>query len=212
MKNNYQTKDFQITKDFQVNALRTKTKYKLTALRIGMKEEIQNEIKKMFKSEVLKLPIIKILEHLENKRKPIKRKSINSKEVNSKETIKAKELNTKEVNKINEKNSNELNKSKEIKSNEKNSKEVNTKEIKTEEIKTEEIKEVGRKRRKVSVSNFKIEEPKKSKEKEIPENLIKLPGLRRYNSEMESIILEDSAIYEKKPKIKIEITKNESKF
>lgn len=53
-------------RDFQINALRTKTKYKLTALRVGMKEHILNGLTSLFDSTTLKLPMLAIMEALED--------------------------------------------------------------------------------------------------------------------------------------------------
>jgi len=49
-------------RDFQINALRTKTKYKLTSLRMGMKAQILTALKGVFEGVSLGIPLVKILE------------------------------------------------------------------------------------------------------------------------------------------------------
>ncbi|ELA41137.1 uncharacterized protein VICG_01836 [Vittaforma corneae ATCC 50505] len=62
-------------RDFQVNALRTKTKYKLTALRVGMREHILNSLTSLFDNTTLSLPMLAILEALEDKNSRVEDKA-----------------------------------------------------------------------------------------------------------------------------------------
>ncbi|KAM0680505.1 hypothetical protein GINT2_001193 [Glugoides intestinalis] len=60
-----------MNKDFKINALRTRMKYKLTALRVGMKGHILEELKAAFGSELLELPMALILEAVEKEEEGI---------------------------------------------------------------------------------------------------------------------------------------------
>lgn len=87
-------------RDFQVNALRTKTKYKLTALRMSMKTHILKSLREAFVDLPLQIPLVKILEEL-NKNSEEGR---NEEDVSKKDTAneKIKEISTGNDIKINE--------------------------------------------------------------------------------------------------------------
>lgn len=64
-----------MNKDFKINALRTRIKYKLTSLRVGMKGYILEELKATFGKEFLELPMALILETVEKTEEEVKRSS-----------------------------------------------------------------------------------------------------------------------------------------
>lgn len=143
-------------RDFQINSLRTKTKYKLTSLRLGMKNHILESLKQVFGEELQDIPMLSVLEAMESKK--LRRENSNANDHKKIKDNKNEYSNTRELKKET------LIEAKEINHTEEQENKINIKENKFEEVPTEE-KGTGFKK-----DNLNIQEPQNANLEEEPKS------------------------------------------